>query len=357
MLNAIASNARRLIMSRPDYRLWKANDRILEFQPANARAKIVIAAMGPNGLNTRGKVRPNRFFPYFCRVLAQYGIGSIYVKDMVGVDRELLSSKGIPVILIDLVNEDYDDVDAHDIPDGLAGKPTTVFNSRSIARILRDKTKTNVLFSRNNVPMPRLAGPGSNKIFSNARVGSGEEVLLYDDLELACGDRHNVEFVDTTIRVGDNSYYTSVRLMCIGSRLLQAYVRARHTNDNNPSVHNADTPQNRHLLDHLYDILVRPRLNDYKSIARLVGNILGPGFYAHDILIDNHTDTLLLCESGFKFFDMSYWEKVEAIMDNRKFQYNVLNQEDHARYAAETFVSYCADMKFFDPDSSPRCWK
>lgn len=357
MLNTVAGKARRLMMTRTNYRLWKANDRILEFQPANPKAKIVIAAMGPNGLNTRGKVRPNRFFPSFCRVLAQYGIASIYVNDMAGVDRELLSFERIPVIVIDLVNEDYDDVDAYDIPAALVGKPAVVFNSRDTARIIRDKTRTNALFSRNNVPMPGLAGPGSKKIFSNARVGSGKEVLLYNDLQRAREDRYNVEFVDTTVRVGDNEFYTTVRLMCIGSRLLQAFVRARDTGENNPSVHNADTPRNRDLLDYLYDILVAPRLDDYKSLARTVGDILGPGFYSHDILIDNDTGALLLCESGFKFFDLSYWETVEAIANNRKFQYNVLNQEDYARYAAEIFVSYCADMKFFDPNSSSACRK
>ena len=265
---------------------------------------------------------------------------------MVGLEQELLSSDGIPTIVIDLVNEVYDDADAYDIPGALGKQPGAVFNSRRIAKIIADKKEANAFLSQNGIPMPSLVGLGNKKIFSNARIGSHEPVFVYDDASEIDENRYNTEFVDTRARFRDSVYYTTVRLMCIGSHLLQIFVRAGHEAENNPSVHTADTPQDRALVDHLYGVLVAPRIEEYSLLAKNIGSALGPGFYAHDLLVDNETGGLFLCESGFKFFDNAYWKRVKGIAGGREFQYNVVNQETHAGHAASAFIAYCTEMGF-----------
>ena len=346
MLKKIQRTMKRFTTAKEEYVLWKANDQLRELQPTGLRAKIVIAAMGPNGLNTRGKVTPKRFFPPFCRVLAQCGIGSVYVNDIVEMERTLRSSDSMPTILIDLVNEVYDDLDAYEIPDGLGTKPSVVFNSRSIAKIIGDKKAANLFLSNNDILMPRLANPESKKIFSNAKIGTQEQVFVYGDATGIDSNRYNTEFVDTKLRYGSDYYDTTVRLMCIGSRLLSVSVRARNVKENNPSVHGSNSPRDRALLTFLHSRLIESRLEEYSLLAEKMGSALGPGFYAHDVLVDNNTSELYVCETGFKFFYGSYWERMGAVIESRKFQTGFVDQETYAGYAASVFVTYCAEMGF-----------
>ena len=346
MLKKIQCAMKRFPSAKKEYVLWRENNQIHELQPTRLRAKIVIAAMGPDGLNTRGKVSSKIFFPPFCRVLAQCGVGAVYVNDIVEMERELRSSDAIPTILIDLVNEVHDDLDTYEIPGDLSTKPSAVFNSRRVAKIIGDKKAANLFLSNNDILMPCLANPGSKKIFSNARIGSQEQVFVYRDAKEMDSDRYNTEFVDTKLRYGSDYYYTTVRLMCIGSRLLSVYVRARDVKENNPSVHNSNTPRDRALLKFLYSRLVESRLEEYSLLAEKMGLTLGPGFYAHDVLVDNDSSELYVCETGFKFFDGTYWGRMGDIIESRKFQTGFVDQETYAGYAASVFVTYCAEMGF-----------
>ena len=157
MLKKIQRAMKRFATAKEEYVLWRENDQIRDLQPTKLRAKIVIAAMGLDGLNTRGKVKPKLFFPPFCRVLAQCGVESVYVNDIVEMERELRLSEALPTILIDLVNEEYDGLDAYEIPGGLGTKPSAVFNSRRVAKIIRDKKATNLLLSDNDIEINRKA--------------------------------------------------------------------------------------------------------------------------------------------------------------------------------------------------------
>ena len=143
------------------------------------------------------------------------------------------------------------------------------------------------------------------------------------------------------VRFEEDVYYTSIRLMCIGSCLVQVYVRARDENEDSPSVHNANTPRHRRLLDHLYDSLVSPRMDGLISLAERIGSVLGPGFYAHDVLVDRESGELLLCETGFKFYDGSYCERMHGVLGDRGFIGSIFDQETYAGHAASVFLSYC----------------
>ena len=341
MLKTAERVIRKSVMTSDNYRLWRENDRIRACQPAKARARVIVLAMGKDGLRSRGKVTPKLFFPTFCRIIAHCGVGSVYVKDRQGLEQALQSSDEAPTVLIDILNEDFDDQVEDNIPQELLQGVRAVFNSRRIARIIRDKKVTNTFLSERSVPMPRLGGLQNGRVFSNARWGSKEEVSVHDGTEDLDGDRYNSEFVDTQVQFEENVYHTSIRLMCIGSRLVQVYVRARDQNESNPSVHNANTPRDKRLLDHLYGNLVCPRLDELDSLAEKIGSVLGPGFYAHDVLVESKSKELFVCETGFKFYDGSYCERMNGVLGDRGFIGSVFDQETYAGYAAAVFLSYC----------------
>ena len=302
--------------------------------------------MGSDGFKTRGKVDPNYFFPPFCNVLGQCGIGSIYVNDMVGLERELKASGEVPTILLDLVNEDYDDLGVYDIPDALNSQPDAIFNSRRIAKIIGDKKETNVFLSRNGISMPSLSGLESKKIFSIARSGSEEAAFVYEGVGEIDDARYNAEFIDTRMEFEGVVYYTTVRLMCIGPKILQIYVRTRDERGYNPSVHGKDTPVDRALLDYMHIQLVKPRLEDYVSLATDLESVLGPGFYAHDVLVDNSTGELFLCETGYKYYNQVYFDRMKPVLGDREFRYGVVDQSTYAAYAGAVFVTYCTERGF-----------
>ena len=192
--------------------------------------------MGAGGLETRGKVRPDLFFPTFCQVLGQCGIATSRIKDCEDLERELKIPFEVPIVLISLINEVHDDLEKYNIPKALLGRVNAIFNSNQTAEIIRDKYKTNDVLSSEDILMPSLELKAGKKIFSNARVGSGEEVSIFDDIEKVDDGRYNTEFIDTRIQFEDSVYFTCIRLVCVGTHMLQVYVRARDIDENNPSV-------------------------------------------------------------------------------------------------------------------------
>ncbi len=303
-------------------------------------------AFGARGLKSRGKVKARRFFPPFCRVLGQCEIASAYIGDFASLERELCLADGRPVVLINLVNEDRDDLEPYKIPSDLLQNVTAIFNSHRNAGIIRDKREANLFFSEHNISMPGHNLDESTNIFSNARFGTNAGAFIVNNLQKLDKERYNTQFIDTTVEFKDSAYFTCIRLVCIGTHLLKIYIRARDVSENNPSVHNKDTPKNRELLDYLYEKLVAPRVEVLHAFCYRIGHVLGPGFYAHDVLIANKTGQLFLCETGFKFYDNTYEERMIDVVGNRNFLFNISDQETYAGYAASVFVTYCAEMGF-----------
>ena len=100
------------------------------------------------------------------------------------------------------------------------------------------------------------------------------------------------------------------------------------------------------LLKHLHEKLVVNRISDYCELSKQIGRILGPGFYAHDVLVDNRSGQLYLCETGFKFYDVAYCNQVRDVISDRAFRHNIFDQKTYAAYARSVFVAYCAEMGF-----------
>ncbi len=301
-------------------------------------------AFGPRGLRARGKVKSRRFFPPFCSVLGQCGIASVYIGDQASLERELCLADGLPHVLVNLVNEDQDDLELYKIPTDLLRNITAAFNSHEIAGIIRDKKKTNLFFSENHISVPGRNLDERTDVFSNARFGTNAGAFIVDNLQELDEERYNTQFIDTTVPFKDSVYFTCIRLMCIGTHLMRIYIRARDVREQNPSVHSKDTPKDPELLDYLHEELVAPRLEAFRALSYRIGHLLGPGFYAHDVLIENKTGQLFLCETGFKFYDDTYEERMIGVVSNRNFLTNVSDHETYAGYAASVFVTYCAEM-------------
>ncbi len=297
-------------------------------------------------MKTRGKVQLNLFFPPFCRILGQCGIATSCATDFEGLRHKIEASEGVPTVLINLINEIYDEMDEYDIPEDLLRKASAVFNSHQTTGIIKDKRKANETLSGQGIMMPSLKLDEGKRIFSNARVGSGENVFVLEKNQEIDDGRYNAEFIDTRVPFENSVYYTCVRLVCIGTRTLQIYVRARDVEENNPSVHSKDTPKNPELLEYLYRNLVEPRLEQLHALGRRIGSALGPGFYGHDVLVDNKSGHIFLCEAGFKFYDHTYCSRMMNVICDGSLQRTMLDQETYAGYAGSVFLAYCSEMGF-----------
>ena len=106
------------------------------------------------------------------------------MNEIESLKREIYSSNRDSTILINLVNELHDDLEIYEVPVELLQKTNAVFNSPDIAQIIRDKQEANTFFSQNGVSMPNCTITKSNKIFSNTRIGSMDEVYVYEDSKI-----------------------------------------------------------------------------------------------------------------------------------------------------------------------------
>lgn len=190
-----------------------------------------------------------------------------------------------------------------------------IVNGTWIARVIRDKALSNRIFAGAGIPVPEACrGHASGTVFSNAIKGSGRDVWLVGEGEPLPADRHNVRFIDTSQAFGGTRYYVSLRAMCFGVDCHAVYVRARPVSDNNPSVHARNTPVDADLLAHLNETVAVPRRAQIERMCRQIGTVLGPGFYACDILPEN-TGALYLSEVGFKYDDYTHREHFLPIRD------------------------------------------
>jgi hypothetical protein len=71
------------------------------------------------------------------------------------------------------------------------------------------------------------------------------------------------------------------------------------------SVHAGGTPKDPDLISHFHETLVEANRPRMIQLCEQIGRVLGPGFYAHNIL---HAEKLVnssFAKTGFKFDDTS----------------------------------------------------
>lgn len=120
--------------------------------------------------------------------------------------------------------------------------------------------------------------------------------------------KYNTEFIDTYFEYNGEGYYASIRTMCVEGIITDIYLRFRNSKENNPNVHNTNTPLDADLQNFYYDTKIKPNLKQLEDLCSKVGNLLKLGFYAHDILLCNKTSQFYLIEVGFKFDNTATWK-------------------------------------------------
>ena len=81
-------------------------------------------------------------------------------------------------------------------------------------------------------------------------------------------------------------------------------------------------------------------------LAKEIETVLGPGFFAHDTLVERDTGKIYLSEVGFKFMSVPYADHVRDVIGDRNFLTGVVDMETYAAFAGSVFVTYCAGKGF-----------
>jgi hypothetical protein len=189
-----------------------------------------------------------------------------------------------------------------------------VVHPPAIGLALADKLTTRDLLLPAGVRMPELVTEkaGRAPVFSNEIVGSNRPVALHRSDQLD-PSRYNTRYIDAVHPYRGRPYHVSLRAMAVGSRCVAVYVRARAVSEGSPSVHNKNTPVDRELLNHLHAEIVAPREDEIHSICERIGSRLGSGFYAHDIVPERESGLLYVCETGFKFDDHAWRNRMAPL--------------------------------------------
>lgn len=308
--------------------------------PARPHATVVFTGMSPGGLDGPGKVDARSFLPAFAARLAREGMATALVTDP-GELRAAMSRR--PAILVHIYREVAYRIDTPEVIEA-EGKAVGVFNAARTGPIIADKLLTNDFLSPRGIPMPSLAPEG--RVFSNHRQDSGADVAVLDRIEEAESGRYNTAFVDTRVGHRGRTYHTCVRLLCVGARLVHGYVRARDVAGGSASVHAADTPLDPGLVEALQERLVVPRLPEFADLAIGIAEALGPGFYAHDVLVPNDGGPARLCETGFKFNDMAYTRRLGPLASALPSHAGMFPTGAWAELGAGVFLDECARLGY-----------
>ena len=303
-------------------------------QPEIERGRVIFTGFSTNGFAGHSKVRPVEFFPPFCSILAEQGIAARFVKTPLQLKKALTEESCV----IHVYGEDHVRIDTPEVL-AVQGAARLVFNDARLGPILARKDVSNRFLTEHGISMPSMkfnTGP----VFSNSLMGTGTDVELLETGGLAKTDRYNTKFIDTRVRYKNRLYYTSVRLLSVGTEIVHSYVRVRDEAEGSPSVHNKDTPLDPEMVEDLQDSLVNARWTDLTMLAAQMGQALGPGFYAHDVLIDADDGDIFVCETGFKFDDASYVRHMLPIADRIPSQ-ALMFTEQFAQKTALAFLSQC----------------
>ena len=331
--------ARKILSVVPEGRSFVLNRRFTTPRPDPGRAVVVLTVLTDAGPSANGKISAGAFLPSFCDTLRASGLETLFVSS----ERELarIVSRRRPLVLLHLYGEDHTRI-ASSRMDLLERDAVAVFNGSRTGELLADKLISHRAFEAGGVPVPALF---AKKGFVRQRAGTGLETFM--DLGsggAVSGDdtRIRTEFVDTAVTFDGRRYYTTVRLLCVDDIVLHAYPRARDVQEGNGSVHSRNTPLDPALIEHLHQTLVATRAEDFSRVARRLFDVLGHGFYAHDLLIDQKDGSISVCESGFKFDDRTYTGHLKPISDKIPSQAVMFFPVcEFARLSARAFLTRC----------------
>jgi hypothetical protein len=321
----------------------------LDSNPTTSTGNIVFFPLGETGFDGPGKMIPDQFLPPFCAQLQKNGL-SVHLPETVRhIDRLLKKANFLRYqsVLIFIYNEAYQ-YNYSDYIKEIESKYDLVFNSPSRNEYITDKRKTNRLLKSAGISVPRLILEPQTKftVFSNAPSASGAPVWLLEAGEKIDQNRYNTEFIDTRIEFEGKIFFTTVRIFCVGREIVHAWVRARNTDEHNPSVHAKNTPLMPSLIEYLQQKLVTDLYKDLEQEAQKLSDCLGLGFWVHDLLIDSSNNKIYVCETGYKFQDWAYVNHLKAINKKILSHRIMFTGEVHIK-AANLFLKECQRFGVF----------
>lgn len=293
---------------------------VVESEPLEAKIKVVIAGVTPYGFHGMGKAS-FQFWKVFSAVLLERGVAVVFVSKRRDLRRHLPATA-----IIYVYNEEFP------LPRAIDAGEALVFNSPQVGQLIGNKLSTNKFCIANNIPIPRVVHEGA--AFSNEIDTSGAPAGVVTE---AKAGRYNTEFIDTRVAFKGNEYFTTVRLMTVGSEIVHGFVRA----GTQASVHCRDTPVDAELIEYLQQKLVKDREREHIELAGKLGECLGPGFYAHDVLV---SDKLYVCETGFKFNDFTYADRFKTVQRDLP-SHGLLFTSTFARKSASLFLSRLMNLE------------
>ena len=272
---------------------------------------VIVAALTPRAIKSRGKVNPQRFFPGFCQRLAERGYATHFA--FTGDELLTLSAQPNPSI-IHLYNEENIIPDDAEVARAEA-RARCVFNNLPTGRIIGKKAPTNRRLTERGILMPSMTPPKGAPVFSNAAASTSKPAWVLSGDGALDDERYNTEFIDTTITVDGKDYLTTLRLMAVGRQIVLPYLGIREKDMRRPSVHGVSTPRDAALYNRVFDELYVKREPELRDLAGRLHEAIGAGFYHHDLLIESGTGRILVCEVGYKFDPYAFSEHMAPISD------------------------------------------
>jgi hypothetical protein len=279
--------------------------------PEIEKVRVIFCAFSDRGFRGGGKVDAKTFFPRFCAVLHDAGVSTFFASTA----QELADCLTSDACLVHI----YREIDSHHIEQhvntaqqiaNISHRGVT-FNAAELGARIARKDVTNQYLTKAGIVVPRMleSDEAGVEVFCNDLDSSGAEVSRTFD-----PNRYNTEFIDSHVSYEGVDYYTTVRMLCVGGVLIHCNVGARPASET-ASVHGRDAPLNPALLEFLQEKLVYKHLEDLRALARRLGDVLGPGFYGHDLVICADTGVVHVCEVGFKFDARAYRTHLAPVAD------------------------------------------
>lgn len=271
---------------------------------ANRPRHLIFTAFTRFGLGGKGKVYIPEYFPGFTQTLAAAGVDCSFVFDEQALT-DVIDDRDTAILHVYNEEKLYP---TNSLIRAAEKRASVVFCANRAAHIACIKPRANRFLTARGIAMPALVDPGSDPapVFSNAAIGSGRRTVVLPAGEDLDPNRYNARFIDTRLTFEDKTYYTMFRIQAVGRKVQHAYPRARDVAEGSASVHSKDTPANGPLIEFLFQTLIEPRRDEIARHTFALGEILGPGFYAHDMVVCNATGRMYMVETGFKFNDTPY---------------------------------------------------
>ena len=272
--------------------------------PHNKVRKIVV--VGTSNLKRSEGKASSLYFPKFGYALAKREVALIGYHGPAEAFRGLKDCDPARTAVILVCNETRERHLLRDFAEfAQENAEFTFYKGPKTGTIIGDKPAANRELFKAGILTPPLAD-GTTRVFSNAPMDSHATTSVVDAGQPLNHERYNTRFINTVRVYNGKSYYVALRALAVSGTMIAAYARLRPTGESEASVHAADTPLDPQLISHFHETIVEENRKRLANLCERLGQVWGPGFYAHDILPCSDTDALYVCESGFKFDDMAY---------------------------------------------------